>query len=178
MRSIERCLVVSATMCSIMLSAPSAHAQVTGETSTQPPKRPKPNADLITAEQLKTVTYPDVYSAIEALRSNWLRARNLNPPGGSAINPTTTSTTRTSTGGSPATGLAAGQTGMPRDASGIQVYLDGTRLGGIETLKGIPITSVWTIHRISGTDAQARYGIGHSDGVIFVATGPGKESGN
>lgn len=176
MKLIERCIAVGAVVVSLAASAHRVDAQATFENA-KPAKPQKPSADLITAEQLKAGSFPDVYQAIESLRGNWLRARNLNPPGGTLVNPNTTSpTSRTTTGGAPATGLGAGGTGMPRDASGIQVYLDGTRLGGIETLKGIPVNTVYSIRRISGTDAQARYGIGHSDGVLFISTGPNKAS--
>ncbi len=176
MRSIDRCRTVGAVVFSLALAAAApAHAQATREVDPKPMKV-KANGDLITAQQLASRHFPDAYQAIEALHSNWLRARNLNPPSGSLVNPGGTATTRAGGGGASATGLAAGTSGMPGDASGIQVYLDGTRLGGIETLKGLPVTGVYTMRRISGTDAQARYGIGHSDGVIFIATGPNKES--
>ena len=173
MKSIDRCLVVGVVMLSFAVPT-SADAQATRAES-PPPKPPKPTADLITAEQLKSRTFPDAFSAIEALHGNWLRARNLNPPSGSTINPAASDPGRTGSA-PPPTGLGAGGTGMPRDAAGIQVYLDGTRLGGIETLKGIPVITIYTIRRINGTDAQARFGIGHSDGVLYIATGPNKES--
>jgi hypothetical protein len=127
----------------------------------------KPSADLITQEQLRSRTFPNAYAAVEALRSNWLRVRNQNPAPGSVINPPAGSATSQGSA-SPA------MQGLPREASGIQVYIDGVRAGGIETLKGIPIANVFSIRRISGTDAQARFGIGHGDGVLFVATGPDK----
>ena len=175
MNSIDRSLMVSAVLFSLAASATRIDAQAVVETA-KPAKPPKPSQDLITAEQLKSRTFPDVYSAIEALRGNWLRARNLNPPSGSLVNPGAASDPSRPGSGPPPTGLGAGGTGMPRDAAGIQVYLDGTRLGGIETLKGLPVVTVYSIRRINGTDAQARFGIGHSDGVLYIATGPNKES--
>ncbi len=175
MSPIDRTIAVAAVVVLTVTSGARLDAQATTEAA-PPAKLPKPSADMIAAEQLKSRTFPNVYAAIEALHSNWLRARNLNPPGGTAINAADASTASKTANGSASTGLAAGGTGMPRDAVGIQVYLDGTRLGGIETLKTIPVVTVYSIRRISGTDAQARFGIGHSDGVIFVATDPSKES--
>ena len=175
MKSIDRSVLVGTVMLSLIVSVARVDAQAVVET-TKPAKPPKPSSDLITQEQLKSRTFPDVYQAIEALRGHWLRARNLNPPGGSLVNGGATGDPSRTGSAPPQTGMGAGGTGMPRDAAGIQVYLDGTRLGGIETLKGLPVVTVYSIRRIIGTDAQARYGIGHSDGVLFIATGPDKES--
>jgi hypothetical protein len=175
MKSIDRSVMLGAVLFSLAVSAARVDAQAIVETA-KPSKPPKPSSDLITAEQLKSRTFPDVYQAIESLRGHWLRARNLNPPSGALVNPGAAGDPGRTGSGPPASGLGSGGTGMPRDAAGIQVYLDGTRLGGIETLKGLPVVTVYSVRRISGTDAQARFGIGHSDGVLFVATGPDKES--
>ncbi len=146
----------------------SAQTSVPIDTTNRPTL--KPSADLITHEQVSSRTFPNAYAAIEALHSNWLRARNLNPPTGSVINPPTA--TDKSTGASPT------MQPMPREATGIKVYIDGVRAGNIEALKSIPINTVYSIRRINGTAAQARFGIGHSDGVIYVATGPDKDIHN
>jgi hypothetical protein len=174
MKSLDRSLMVGAVLLSLAASVTPLDAQAIVET--KPAKPQKPTQDLITAEQLKSRTFPDAYQAIEALRGSWLRPRNLNPPSGALVNPGATGDPSRTGSAPPASGLGAGGTGMPRDAAGIQVYLDGTRLGGIETLKGVPVVTVYSIRRINGTDAQARFGIGHSDGVIYIATGPNKES--
>ena len=52
----------------------------------------------------------------------------------------------------------------------IQVYLDNTRLGGIETLRQIPAVNVAYIQWYNANDATARWGIGHGAGAIFVST--------
>ena len=54
--------------------------------------------------------------------------------------------------------------------SRIWVYLDGTRMGGVQSLAQIPTRSVSTIRKVNGIDATARWGIGHSAGVISVMT--------
>lgn len=132
----------------------------------------KASQDLIIQEQLQSRTFPNAYAAIEALHSNWLRARNLNPTSGSIINPAA-GTTSSATSPAAAAAAAAAQN-LPRQATGIQVYLDGVRAGGLDALKTIPVATIYSIRRISGIDAQGRFGIGHSDGVIYVATGPDK----
>lgn len=52
----------------------------------------------------------------------------------------------------------------------IWVYLDDNRLGGIETLRSINIFTVVSIRRYDGLSATARWGLGHGQGVIFVAS--------
>lgn len=157
------------------LATPLVAQSTSAMRDTTTPKPTRPSADLITLEQVQSRTFPNAYAAVEALHSNWLRARNLNPPSGTVINP---GVAATSSGSTTASAAQPGSSGMPRDAVGIQVYLDGTRVGGIDALKAIPIANVFSILRISGTDAQARFGIGHSDGVIYVSSGPNKGGGH
>jgi hypothetical protein len=54
--------------------------------------------------------------------------------------------------------------------SRIWVYLDNTRMGGVQSLAQIPTRSISSVRRVSGIDATARWGIGHSAGVISVMT--------
>lgn len=57
-----------------------------------------------------------------------------------------------------------------QNPSVVLVYLDDARLGGVETLRAIsPPTIAW-IRFYDGVTAQARWGVGHAAGVIFVAT--------
>jgi len=52
----------------------------------------------------------------------------------------------------------------------VVVYLDHTRLGGPDSLRGIPAQDVAAIRHLSGTDAQQRFGEGHWHGAIVVVT--------
>lgn len=52
----------------------------------------------------------------------------------------------------------------------VQVYLDDTRLGGIGTLAGISSQDIAYIRHYDGTEASARWGLDHGQGVIFVTT--------
>lgn len=168
-----RSTLVGAALASAVFSAVSAEAQATRTKDSTAAQSQKGSADLIVKEQLASRTFSNAYAAIEALRGNWLRARNLNPASGAVMNPASGSSS-SSTGSSSASPTMQS---MPREATGIQVYIDGARVGGLEALKSIPVQSIYSMRRISGTDAQARFGIGHSDGVIFVATGPDKGGG-
>lgn len=167
MRTSARLTLLGALLVSGAASVPAAHAQIVTVRDTGEARPEKPSADLIVQEQLRSRTFPNAYTAIEALRGNWLRIRNLNPATGSVINPVG--------GATGSSGGAAPQVqNMPRDNAGIQVYIDGVRAGGLEALRAIPVATIYSIRRISGTAAQARFGIGHSDGVIYVSSAPGK----
>ena len=174
MRPAARFTQLQAVAFAIAALSSHAVAQSTKANDTTSMKKVKSNSDLITIDQLQSRTFSNAYTAIEALHSNWLRARNLNPPPGSVTNPGVAAAAAGTSSAAAQSASQAGSTGMPRDASGILVYYDGTRLGAIETLKTIPIANVYSIQRISGTDAQARFGVGHSDGVLFVSSGPNK----
>jgi hypothetical protein len=54
-----------------------------------------------------------------------------------------------------------------------EVYLNGTRLGGIGELSGIPASSVREIRFVRAVDATA-YGIGRPGGAIFVISKAGR----
>lgn len=56
--------------------------------------------------------------------------------------------------------------------SGVIVYLDGNRLGGVETLRTITTSVVTSAHFLTAPEAQARFGINHPDGAIVVVTRP------
>ena len=56
--------------------------------------------------------------------------------------------------------------------SKVWVYLDDIRVGGVEALSGITTSPVAFIQHYSGLEATSRWGIGHSAGVIYVATHP------
>jgi hypothetical protein len=55
--------------------------------------------------------------------------------------------------------------------SEVLVYLDNTRLGGVQTLRTISTNSIQWIRYYDGLTATARWGLDHGQGVIFVSTG-------
>ena len=59
-----------------------------------------------------------------------------------------------------------------QSASHIQVYLDGVRVGGTETLRTIDIRPVTYIRFFDGVAATARWGLDHGAGAIYVSTHP------
>jgi len=54
----------------------------------------------------------------------------------------------------------------------VQVYLDDSRLGGVEALRTLPLANVLFIRHVDGIVAAARWGLDHGHGVILVATRP------
>jgi hypothetical protein len=59
-----------------------------------------------------------------------------------------------------------------RRSGEIQVYFDGTRIGGIENLKGIAASGISYIRWYDGIEAAARWGLDHGNGVIWVSSTP------
>jgi hypothetical protein len=54
----------------------------------------------------------------------------------------------------------------------VQVYFDGIRLGGVETLRTIDLRPVTYIRYFDGIAATARWGLDHGMGAIYVSTHP------
>ena len=52
----------------------------------------------------------------------------------------------------------------------VLVYLDESRLGGIDTLRSIATQTIGYIRYYDGLSASARWGLDHGHGVIFVST--------
>jgi TonB-dependent receptor-like protein len=52
--------------------------------------------------------------------------------------------------------------------SSIQVYVDGTRMGGVEALQQIPTTDIKEIRWLSSSEATQRFGTGNAQGAIVV----------
>jgi hypothetical protein len=59
-----------------------------------------------------------------------------------------------------------------RSPSKVWVYLDNVRMGGVESLSAIATMPVSFIQHYDGLFATQRWGVGHSAGVIYVATHP------
>jgi hypothetical protein len=123
----------------------------------------RPSSDLITREQIDGVRSSNLYDVVEALHSNWLNERMPVPRDRAT-------TKQDTTGKAQYTADYSAGRSMPGQAGGIQVYFDGTRVGGLSELKNIRPGDVYNVRRINGIDAQARFGIGHSAGVIYVSS--------
>lgn len=54
--------------------------------------------------------------------------------------------------------------------SQVWVYLDDTKLGGVETLRDLAPASIGYIQHFDGVTATARWGLNHGAGVIYVSS--------
>jgi len=52
----------------------------------------------------------------------------------------------------------------------VQVHLDASRLGGVDTLRGIPVNDIESIEWVDPVSAAARWGADHGNGTIVVST--------
>lgn len=52
------------------------------------------------------------------------------------------------------------------------VYLDNSRFGGPDALRQIPPRSVGSVHYLSPSQAEARFGQGHMNGAIVIVSAP------
>jgi hypothetical protein len=54
----------------------------------------------------------------------------------------------------------------------VQVYVDGTRLGGVTLLRGIPTSGIDHMQWVDPISAAGRWGFGHELGVIAISYRP------
>ncbi len=124
----------------------------------------RPSGELITREQIVELKVSTAYQVVEQLHGNWLVSRI--PAPSSRANVKMDSTGRAQY----TTDLQPSGRSNPGENGGIQVYIDGNRAGGIDELKSIRAGDIYSLRRINGVDAQARFGIGHGAGVIYIST--------
>ncbi len=115
-------------------------------------KGPKPSSTLITADEIARVNALNGYEVVQKLRPAMLSQRQI--------------------------ASAHGQGGMAKDAPPIKgtdvasgqvvVYMDGTRLGDVEQLRGITASSIATLRYYSASEAQVKWGSNHPAGAIEV----------
>jgi hypothetical protein len=103
--------------------------------------RPRRSTQVIGREELKGTAYTNALDAVLQLRPHWVSA--------------------------------ARQRGtIDRDAGGVAaaivVYLDGTRLGGMDALRQMELGGVEAIEYFDGREATNLFGTGHSAGAINV----------
>jgi hypothetical protein len=55
-----------------------------------------------------------------------------------------------------------------RQTSQIWVYFDENRLGGVEEMRSVLVTSIVGVRHYNGVEATQRWGVGHSAGAIQI----------
>ncbi len=120
-----------------------------------------PNRGVITRSEIETSGVTNAYELIQSLRGEWLRAeRGTNQWSESArgvVSETEANVT-------------------PGDAR-IVVYLNSSRLGGLETLREISLYELQRAEFVGPAQATTRYGTGHAHGVIQLWTVENRSAG-
>ena len=99
---------------------------------------PGSSRDLITREQIAETQAITAYDAIRTLHPQWLRSR--------------------------------GQTAAAADPTALTptVYLDGTRMGGLDVLAVYQVRDIFEIRYLDQGRAGIRYGMGFPRGIIEI----------
>jgi hypothetical protein len=98
------------------------------------------NRDLITAGEIERVGATNALEAVQRLQPRML----VKQRGPSSIN--------------------------FEDQVQIAVYVDGSRMGGVEALPLIQAASILEIHYLSPSEAVIKYGTGNAGGAIVITT--------
>ncbi len=120
------------------------------------PLQPRPRADrnVLTTEEIQAASVTDAYDLILNLRKDWLITRGTN---------SWAETTRGEIGtGAPPT-LTPGR-------SQIIVYLNGARIGGVDSLRDVNARLLTRAEFLDGRRATQRFGSGHAHGAILLST--------
>jgi hypothetical protein len=113
---------------------------------------------VINRAAIQTSGATNAYELISSLRPEWLRAeRGVNQWSESAR------------GSGSGVGSAARVQVTPGDPT-VVVYLNTSRLGGLDALRDIPVYDLQQAEFIGPQEATSRYGTGHAHGVIRLST--------
>ncbi len=121
-------------------------------------RQPRASRNILTLDEIRGSTVSDAYDLIQSLRKDWLVTRGTN---------SWSETARGTLQGSPA---APSGTIVPgRDQ--IIVYLDDTRIGGVDALHDVSASLLTRAEFLDGRQATFRFGSGHAHGAILLFTG-------
>ena len=115
---------------------------------------PKGGPNLITADEIATTSVQTAYEAIQKLRPAMLRQRQVASANGQ---------------GGVGEGMPSAK-GSGVTSGAVVVYMDNTRLGDVEQLRGISASSIASVRYFSASEAQTKWGSGHPGGAIEVVT--------
>ena len=121
-------------------SKPAAAPSTTAAANTSTTPR-RGSANLITQAEIEATHLETIYDVIERLRPNWYRTR-----GGRSE-------------------VSAGAS-----SSAIRVYLNGSPLGDISSLRSVQAASVKQAELLNAADATTRFGTNHDSGAILVTS--------
>jgi hypothetical protein len=132
--------------------------------------------EVITAEQVERALVKNAYDAVEKIRPGFLRRAERpttvygNRKGQPEVAPLGRGRDTERMFATDRSSLDAAEGDVGRSgAMSVMVYVDGTKVGGVQELKRIPAQDIREIRFLSASEAQQRYGIGHAAGAIQVA---------
>src|SRR5215213_7903328 len=148
-------------------------AALAGPLHAQRPPAAAHERDRISPEEVRGSTAADAFQLVQSLRSFWFARREGRLATRLAPSPRRDPEGPLAQESSPAVQNA------PRDegegADGLIVLLDGTLLGGRESLREIPIDRVLSVDFLSPEQARTRLGRRARDGAIVVHTRGGAD---
>ena len=151
-RTSRRCTRALAHAAAISLVAAACASSPPSSSGGTPGPRTGPN--FITADEISRVNVQNAYEAVQKLRPSMLRQRQVasaNGQGGVGKD-------------------APAVTGTSVSAGQLVVYVDNTRLGDVDQLRGIAASSIFSVRYFSASEAQTKWGSGHPGGAIEVIT--------
>ena len=103
----------------------------------------KTNPNLITTAEIDSGSFRSAYDVVQRLRPNWF--------------------TKAAQAGSQTMGASATSGSQTSGGSGLVVYLDNTRMGGVQALRDLTASGIGSLEFMDASTAQARLpGIGSS----------------
>lgn len=116
---------------------------------------PSRDRNLIAMDEIKRASAANAYDLVRSARPNWLNVRGEN---------SFRETPRGSASGS--------NVQVVPGIDMLVVYLDNARLGGVETLRQVPVASLTSLQYFDAKAATHKWGSGHTHGAILVSTAP------
>jgi len=111
-------------------------------------------------EELEGLGFSNAFEAVETLRPEWLIVRG-NRSLVASVDPVTVE-------GTGAGVTSSGSTSLISEAETIQVYLDGSNLGGLERLNNVNVLLIKDMYFLDAGRATARFGRSNPHGAILV----------
>jgi hypothetical protein len=124
-----------------------------GSQPLRPRASPPPARLVIGEDEVRSSGTTTVLQLVRAARPEWLVLRGINSWRESAVGSGEDRTLRV----------------IPGEPT-IIVYLDGMRLGGVDTMAGVPSESVTRVEFLDTHTAAVRLGGGHAHGAILLTT--------
>jgi hypothetical protein len=103
----------------------------------------KKNPNIVTAAEIDAGNFRSAYDVVQRLRPNWF--------------------SRAAQAGSQTMGVSAVSGSQTSGGAGLVVYLDNTRMGGVDVLRDLPVSGIASLEFMDAVTAQSKLpGLGSS----------------